>query len=159
MLENVVVFGVMVGSCALFAYWLRFVCLLIVTAKPAERHARKTAVEYGLRFGEIDKVLKRATPRDLTRLHAALNRDFLLLGRLLDRAETRFAPVAEAIILSVNYWTMSAWCWATSLFAPRIARWSLKEMAIVVEYLAGTLGERTARSCCLTAAPFPRLLQ
>ena len=129
MVETVTTTIVMTASCLLFVFWFRSACLLILVAKPPRDYARGVAIANQLAFQEVQEGLCNTTSADLRSLREALDRDFRVLSYLLKHATAIRDDATERLMLRVDYWTMGAWCWATSRGSPLAARRALQEMA------------------------------
>lgn len=149
MVETLIPIIVTIGSCLLFAYWFRCACLLILVAKTPRDYANGVAIANQLTFTEVQEALRNSPAADLPSLKAALDRDFRLLRHLLKYAAAASMKPEEAIerrMLSIDYWTMAAWCSVNSRVSPPVARRALQEMALVVTHFASTLGEKLAQA-------------
>jgi hypothetical protein len=143
MIENVATLVVTFSSFLLFAYWFRYACFLILTAKTTHDYADAVAVANRLNFPKVQlKLWGEAV--DLDRLKDALDRDYKVLIYLLKNAAN--APTGEAAVekrmLEIYYWLMRAWYRATSRFSPATAGRALGEMSIVLAHFANAMGER-----------------
>jgi hypothetical protein len=129
----------------LFAYWFRYACLLILTAKTTHDYAGAVATANRLEFPKVQRKL-RSQAIDLDRLKDALDRDYEVLIYLLKNAAN--PPTGEAAIekrmLEVYYRLMRVWYRATSRFSPPTAYRALGEMSIVLAHFANAMGERVA---------------
>jgi hypothetical protein len=137
-------------SALLFAYWYRYTCLLILSAKTSRDYAGQVATANQLRFLEVQTQLQSESIPDLDHLQRLLDRDYALLTFLFRNAngaakESRL----EELMLQLNYRVMGAWCRVSRRFSPQAARNALEEMSNVVAYFANAVGERTA---CASAA-------
>src|SRR5215470_9375677 len=76
---------VIASSAALFAYWFRYTCLLILSAKTTRDYAASVAMANQLSFVQVQSAL-RETSSDLEKLKDALDRDYKVLTYLLKNA-------------------------------------------------------------------------
>ena len=134
---------VVAASAVLFGYWFRYTCLLILNAKTACDYAGQVAAAHQLSFPTVRARLNQASAIDLNTLHAAIERDYATLTRLLEGAESTELSI-EMRMLDARYKMMNAWCRASRSLAPGSARRALDEMCSTVAYFANVLGERTA---------------
>jgi hypothetical protein len=137
MIEIAATITITVGSALLFAYWFRYTCLLILSAKTAQDHARPVAVSYCLEFPKIQSQLQ--DPRaDLEGLRSLLDRDFAVLTALLKHSSgcSSEESIIEMRMLKIDYWMVGLrhrFSLRISIAPPRSA---LEEMSLVVEHLA-----------------------
>ena len=134
------------GSVLLFAYWFRYTCLLIVSAKTALDYAGGVAEDNKLNFLSVQSSLNARKTIDLDRLHTALERDYALLTYLLKNA-SKSSPEESSIetrMLELNYRLMRAWYQASRRFSTEMACHALEEMSLVVAHVANVMGERSA---------------
>src|SRR5215471_218506 len=110
MLENIATIIVTSLSGVLFLFWFRYVCALILAAKPTRDYARGIAVANELSFPEVQEALRSNTAFDPEILHEALNRDFRIISYLVKNTGSRRDDVIEWELLRVDYWMMSSWC-------------------------------------------------
>ena len=135
-----------VGSALLLVYWFRYMCLMIVSAKTTRDYAAEVATANQLGFVHVQARLRQASPAELERLHAALDRDYALLTYLLKNAAlsaTEESPV-ENHMLAANYRLMAAWSRVSRQFSIAASTRALEEMALVVAHFANVMGERAA---------------
>jgi hypothetical protein len=66
---------IIAGSALLFAYWFRYTCLLILSAKTVRDYAADLVQATGLRVVEVQSEVRADRTIDLAELHAALERD------------------------------------------------------------------------------------
>src|ERR1700688_2114543 len=98
-----------VGSVLLLAFCFRYMCLLILSAKTTQDYASQIATANQLSFLEVQSQLSAGAYTELDRLHAALDRDYALLTRLLTAGSAGAESSMEARMLEVNYRLVSAW--------------------------------------------------
>jgi hypothetical protein len=144
---NVLLLGV---SSALFAYWFRYSCILILSIRKARDYAAAVARANALEFPEVQRILNElntADPNHLDALHRALHRDYEFLTSLI-RHSADFHGVGHAVenrMILVDYHLMSAWyALCRRISAPK-GREALEEMAQILRHLAETIGELSAR--------------
>jgi len=123
-------------SLLLFVYWFRYSCLLLLR-RSAEQPVSAdrfnfVTVQQGLRAGlELDP------------LHRSLDRDYRVLTYLLDHAAGLELEQLEYRLLVLDYKLMQSWYRLTKWAAPGQARRALGEMADVLNFLVGRIGEQT----------------
>lgn len=125
-------------SVILFAYWFRYVCLLIV-------HTRRTGPASGdistrIRLNYIDvaeQLEARDATRPMDRLELLLESDYHLLRDVLRRVSL------ENRLLICNYHVLRVWFHLTRWVAPRRARRALLEIAAIVRFLAASVSEES----------------
>jgi hypothetical protein len=143
MIELIATTALTAGSALLFAYWFRYTCLLILSAKTVRDYAGQIANAHQLGFEQVQSQLASGDCEDLTGLEQALVRDYAVVASLLDRAENQQARL-ETQMLQLHYRVMRAWFGISHGLSPRIAREALNEMCQVVAYLANGVGEAAA---------------
>ncbi len=139
MIELVATSIITLSSVALFVYWFRYTCLLMLSAKTAQDYARDVAMANQLSFPEVQARLREDTT-DLGGLQTALDRDFAMVTYLLEHAAnpSKGSAALENKMLQINYKAMRLW------FSISRSRQALEEMASVVAHFANAMGERSA---------------
>ena len=143
MIELIATLIITTSSAALFAYWFRYTCMLILRAKTTRDYAASVAEANQLSFVHVQATLREASP-DLAVLKDALDRDYKVLTYLLKHASNPSSAdtAIEDRMLEVNYKLMQAWYSACRHFSPAAARRALDEMTTVVAHFANAMGER-----------------
>ena len=142
MLELIVTLVITVSSALLFAYWFRYTCLLILSAKTTRDYAADIALANQLSFLNVQTQLRDQRPGDLDRLQSALDRDYAVITYLIQHASGQGEWGMEDRMLQLNYRLMSAWCRVSRGFSPEAARRALDEMSMIVSHFANAMGER-----------------
>jgi hypothetical protein len=134
------------GSFLLFVFWFRYVCLLVLRARPARDYAHAAAAANQLSFPDVQALLHQRASADLEELRRMLDRDFALLTYVLAHVASPPAGVAalEKRILEIDYRLLRAWCGVSAHFSRSAACRALAEMSTVVAHFANSLGERGA---------------
>ena len=132
------------SSVALFAYWFRYTCVLILSAKTTRDYAPTVATANQLGFLQVQSVLRDPASADLDALRDCLDRDYKVLTYLLSHTANPSTGDAaiEKRMLEINYRMMRAWYSMSHRFSPAAARRALDEMSNVVAHFANTMGER-----------------
>lgn len=135
-----------VSSAALFAYWFRYTCLLILSARTARDYTSDVAYSNHLGFPEVQAKLQEGASPDLDGLRAALDNDYRVVRQLLKyMPKTEEAPSAlETQMLAINYRLMGAWYQVSRRFSASLAARALNEMSMVVAHFANQMGEQAA---------------
>jgi hypothetical protein len=141
MLETATTILIIVGSMALFGYWFRYTCLLILSAKTTRDYAGEVAAANHMSFLEVQSLLRDSAPVELDRLNASLEQDYALITNLMQNAgDSEFG--AEQRMLQMNY-KLSRFLFKTAgKLSPNIARHALDEMSTVILHFANAMGER-----------------
>ena len=84
------------------------------------------------------------TESELENLRRSLDRDYALFTYLLEHAVGLKATSLEDRLLVLDYKVMQWWYRLTKSAAPEQARRALEEMAAVLGFLVGKMGERAA---------------
>jgi hypothetical protein len=146
MIELIATVTITVGSIVLFAYWFRYTCLLILSAKTARDYTSDVAHSNNLGFAEVQAQLKQSSSPDLDRLRAALDNDYRVVRQLLKylpKAEEGPSPL-ETQMLAINYRLMGTWYEVSRHFSGNAAARALGEMSMVVAHFANVMGEQAA---------------
>jgi hypothetical protein len=141
-LTSFVVFTI---SAILFAYWFRYACLLVLSARKARDYRQDVAAANNLTFMSARKVLVEDSGVD-AELVRSLDRDYTVVVYLLRHAtltEPGELPV-EQWLLRLDYRLMSAWYRIARFVSSTAARKALIEMTSIIGHLANKMGERTA---------------
>lgn len=142
MIATILIIGI---SVALFVYWFRYTCVLILSARSTEDFAGEVAAANQLNFLEVQETL-RAGATNLAAVQALLDRDYAVLTYMLNHtAQLEVGGESlEEQILKLDYRIMKTWYSLAKLLWPDQARFALEEMSLVVAHLANQMGERTA---------------
>ena len=138
---NVLTFTI---SVALFAYWFRYTCLLLLSMRPAHDYAGAVVEANSLRFPQVRETLAQVSEiSHLTVLRQSLDRDFKLLNSLFEHSsEFRVAGRAfERWMLTVDYYLMRLVFRVCHRYSFERARKALGEMASVLTQFANMMGE------------------
>jgi hypothetical protein len=146
MIELIATVIITASSIALFAYWFRYTCLLILSAKTAHDYTSDVALSNQLGFPAVQAQLQQAGSPDLDRLRSALDRDYEVVRNLLKympKTEEGPSPL-ETQMLALNYKLMGAWYQVCRHFSGSTAAHALNEMSMVVAHFANMMGEQAA---------------
>ncbi len=146
MLASVFIIAV---SSALFVYWFRYTCMLILSTKSGKDYAKHVATANHLSFLDTREQLSAAadhTRAPLDGLHRSLDRDYRLVSYLLRHAAGYQSGgiSLEHYLLRLDYKLMSAWYRLVRKVSSSLARGALLEMATIVSHLANNMGRRAA---------------
>ena len=145
MVELVATLFITASSVVLFAYWFRYTCLLILSAKTARDYAATVVHANRLGFLEVQAQLKQSSAPNLDRLRAALDQDYRVVQNLLKHMpQSGEGQSLETRMLAVNYKLMRAWYGISSRFSVSTAARALGEMSMVVSHFANVMGEQAA---------------
>ena len=126
-------------SVILFAYWLRYSCVLLLRSAQEHSHANCRDDE---RFA-ISSVLQRIkTETDLAPLERALERDYHVVTYIIEHATDLELSSIENKLLILDYKLMRIWSRLTRTLAPQQSRKALSEMADVLHVLVGQMGDQ-----------------
>lgn len=135
-------------STALFVYWFRYTCVLILSTRTTQDYSARVAADNRLSFAEVQGHLETAPAARFEAIQASLERDFRMVSSLLRQA--RGLKVAgnplEELILRVDFHLMRTAYGISRGFSEARARMALEEMSQVVAHLANAFGERVASS-------------
>ena len=132
---------IIAASSALFVYWFRYTCLLLLGQKTAEvgseNYALKVTSTIRLSFPHLQRALRDDSQEfALDTLHEGLASDYRILTDLL-RQFTSGDSIEHRILL-IDYKLMGAWYSLTR--APK----ALMEMSLILNYFASEIGESAA---------------
>jgi hypothetical protein len=139
MIESVATIVIGVSSAVLFAYWFRYTCLLVLSARTAHDYAFQFATENGLAITQIQDQLRQADP-DLLRLHQMLDRDYAVIQQIVAAGSLSGMGI-ETRILALNYRIDRICYQVMSRVSQNSARGVLEEMSSIVAHFANALGE------------------
>ena len=138
---------IIILSLAMFVYWFRYSCVLILESNWCEDQAQVIALRNELSFGSVNESLAQADSaqaldrvRDL--LDADLDRVLTLLANCPGVRET--GQSLECRMLMLDYRLMKSWYALTRSTAGPRAQHALREMALVVGYIAGECSDHLA---------------
>ncbi|HLJ50621.1 MAG TPA: hypothetical protein VKU01_31625 [Bryobacteraceae bacterium] len=138
---NVLTFTI---SVALFAYWFRYTCLLLLSMRPAHDYAGAVVEANALRFPQVRETLPQVSEvPHLNVLRQSLDRDYKLLRSLIEHStEFRLAgrPI-ERCMLCIDYYVMNLLFRVCHRHSIERGRKALEEMAAVLAHLANMMGE------------------
>jgi hypothetical protein len=127
-------------SLALFIYWFRYSCILILRNR-AEMVAASTLVRDS-RFSYADVLERLSYDPALDKLQASLERDYCILKYLVEHAAGLELGSLEDRLLMFDYRVMHLVYRLTRTAAPQQARNALSEMASVLGVIAHRIGEQ-----------------
>jgi hypothetical protein len=134
-----------VSSALLLAYWFRYTCLLILSARTARDYAAQVVRANQLSFVEVQSRLRSTPPSELDRLYDLLDRDYAVVSYLVKHASLSGTNLrVESRMLAFDYRLMQIWFGVTRRVSSSAACQALDEMARVVGYFANAMGERAA---------------
>jgi hypothetical protein len=145
MIELVTTVIITASSVLLFAYWFRYTCLLILSAKTTRDFAGQVANANQLGFLEVQAQL-RESAGNLDLLRDTLDRDYALLSRMLKQSadSSPEGSSLEQTMLALNYRVMRACYRLSSAVSPVAGRKALEEMSMVVAHFANAMGQQNA---------------
>ncbi|MFN0103580.1 MAG: hypothetical protein ACKV2U_16000 [Bryobacteraceae bacterium] len=138
---------IIILSLAMFVYWFRYSCVLILGANWNEEMAHLVASRNELSFGSVEESLARAeSAQAMDRVKDLLDRDLDRVLALLSNCPSvqETGQSLECRILMLDYQLMKAWYAVTRSSAGPKAQQALREMALVVGYIAGECGDHLA---------------
>lgn len=146
MIELIATVIITASSVLLFAYWFRYTCLLILSAKTARDYTSDVACSNRLLFPEVQAQLNQSASPDLDKLRSALDRDYQILRHLMKQmpAAGEAQSALETQMLALNYRLMGTWYQVTRHVSGSTAARALSEMSMVVAHFANLMGEQAA---------------
>ncbi len=143
MISIVLIVGI---SAAMFVYWFRCACLLILSAQTTRDFASDVALMNNLSCLKIRDRVSQASAAELGSLLRSLDRDYRTVTGLMGHT-TQFESEGGALergMLRVDYRLMRIYYSAVARYSPQHARQALGEMAGIVCHFANVLGESAA---------------
>jgi hypothetical protein len=139
----IVIFAVF--SLALFAYWFRYSCLLILRTRTAEDFGLRVGRANGLSFDQVKVEMEQSLDHELSALYHLLEKDYGIITRLLQNvaATTPNENRREITLLRVNFRLTQALFLLSYSFGLSYARQALEELADTVEHFANSFGEQS----------------
>lgn len=135
---------VIVFSLALFLYWFRYSCILILRTRTASDFSSSLASGSPLTFDQIQRELESgSTGVDLETFRRCLEHDYELISSLLARAPgiaEHFSQL-EQLMLQADYKVMQAWDTASRRLLRQPSRRAIAEMSAIVAFFANVAGE------------------
>jgi|LNFM01.1.fsa_nt_gb hypothetical protein len=138
---------IIILSMAMFVYWFRYSCLLILESRLSEEEAKQGGESQDPTVAWLEVQLAHAsTPSELDRVRMSLDRDLRVVQNLARScSELQVAGTSlESRLLMIDYRMMQVWFAATRPFAGPKAQNALREMSRIVGYLAAESGVRLA---------------
>jgi len=127
-------------STALFLYWFRYSCILILRNRSEIAAASVAVRDSCFNYAEVLERLKSEPPLDALQL--SLERDYRVLQYLIRHASGLELATLEDRLLMFDYRVMQGVYRLTRSAAPRQARNALAEMASILGVLAHRIGEQ-----------------
>jgi len=131
---------IIASSLALFVYWFRYSCVLILRNRCEAAEASTAVLDGRFSFAEVRDRLKSGLA--LAPLEACLERDFRVLTYLIEHAAGLELDSLEDRLLIFDYRVMQCVYRLSRTAAPLRARKALSEMASVLGVLAHRIGEQ-----------------
>jgi hypothetical protein len=145
MMELIATAVITASSVLLFAYWFRYTCLLILSARTTRDYAASVAQANQLGFLNVQARLQEGA-LDLDVLKTALDRDYEVVTYLLKHASNAVdgEDSMEKRMLEINYRLMNGLYSVSRKFSPTVAARAIEEMSQVVAHFANSMGERAS---------------
>jgi hypothetical protein len=139
---------IIVISTALFVYWFRYTCVLILRTRNARDYAQQVAEANHLSFVSTKEQLSQTQDKQeaFDRLHESLDRDYRVVSYLLRHAGTQTGQSIEELMLRLDYHIIRVCYYLARPFSAASARQALIERASIISHLANAMGERVSIS-------------
>ena len=133
-------------SLALFAYWFRYSCLLILRTQTAEDYAGEVSRANGLSFDLVKGQIESEKKVNLDELYRSLERDYKIVSQLLDQvpASSMGENQLQSKLLRANFRATQLWFRVSRSLGIPASTSALEEMAETISHFANTLGEYSA---------------
>lgn len=139
MIANVII---ILFSTALFAYWFRCSCLLILRAQTSADYTKDIIASANLTIMETLDALRRGVPTSMSGAMQAIDRDYERVSGLLaaQTDENGCLSPAERTLLSANYSMLKLASRFCGTVLPDQARKAMLEMGAIVQCFANAAG-------------------
>lgn len=134
-------------SGALFIYWFRYCCILILQTRSAQAATDiQRATSLGLRFPGVRAALDQPVlgTGALDELNSKLIRDFDILGPLLASSPAGVDPMMRWMLV-LDYWLLRLCYLATRRFARSRAQAALLEISLILGFFASAVAPPALR--------------
>jgi hypothetical protein len=133
-------------SVALFAYWFRYSCILILRTQTAEDFSGAVCRANGLTFDLVKGQIEAQTNPNLAVLFQSLERDYTLVNSLLEQLSpsAQSDHLLEVKLLRANFQVNKLWFRLSSSLGLSSSISALEEMADTVSHFANTFGQQSA---------------
>jgi len=135
----------LIASVALFLYWFRYSCLLILRTRTAENFGLRVSLANGLKFHQVQVEVDQSLDHELPNLYDLLEKDYGVTTHLLAAvaAATPKENRKELALLRLNFRLTQGLFLLSNTLGLGYARQAIAEMADTVEYFANSFGEQT----------------
>lgn len=135
-------------SLALFAYWFRYSCLLILRTQTAEDFSAEVCRANGLSFDLVKGQIEKGGGDNLSELYAALERDYKIVNHLLDQVaiNSNNENALETKLLRANFRVTQCWFRVSNSLGLRSSVNALEEMAETIGHFANSFGQQSVNS-------------
>ena len=133
-------------SLALFAYWFRYSCLLILRTQTAEDYAGAVSRANGLSFNLVKGQIETEANANLDLLYSSLERDYRIVSQLLDQvpAGPQDENILQTKLLRANFKVTQIWFRVSRAVGLPASANALEEMADMISHFANNFGEYSA---------------
>lgn len=135
---------VILCSVALFAYWFRYSCILILRTRTTTDFGSTLSPQDDLTFDQIQRELETdTTTANLSSFRNALDRDYAFISTLMERAPgigEHFSALEQSM-LRADYRVMQAWDGLSRRLLRQPSRRAITEMSAIVGFFANAAGE------------------
>ncbi len=133
-------------SLALFAYWFRYSCLLILRTQTAEDYAGEVSRANGLSFDLVKGQIEADKNANLDELYRSLERDYRIVSQLLDQVPAGALDEngLQSKLLHANFKVTQVWFRVSRKLGIPASATALEEMAETIAHFANNFGEYSA---------------
>jgi hypothetical protein len=137
-------FVILAVSAALFVYWFRYSCALILSTKTTLNYSLDIAERHGLSFLAVQDSLATAPHESMPAFAKSLSNDFEVVSSMLKASAGQSEESNEAAcsLLLVHFHCMSILFRLAGKTSSRLARLAVSEMSLIVEHHANLAGEQ-----------------
>lgn len=135
---------VILFSAALFVYWFRYSCILILRTRTSSEYGSRLASHSELSFEDVQRELDSVdSPQQIEMLRAALDRDYAIVASLLAKAPgiSEHFSALEHFMLHADYRVMQAWDTLSRRVLGQPSHGAITEMSAIVAFFANVAGE------------------
>lgn len=133
---------IIAASLALFAYWFRYSCLLILSTQTSQDYTAVVAKASGLSVLDVQAQLEAGQAQNFGAALRAMKADFARVNQLLARVPgvEEHLSGAEQLLLKLDYRIMGMYASLTARTNPAQAREALLEQCAIVSHFANAAG-------------------
>ncbi len=131
-------------SLVLLVYWFRYTCILLLQNRATNKFEGSVAAANRLSYPSVQRLLEAGSPVDLNGAVEAIDQDYRLLTYLGKHAAGMGMSAFEQHLLRLDYLVLRIFYRLARNLTPLKAASAVREMASILSYFAGVMGEQLA---------------